>query len=463
MYLWHIKTIYKLPMSKKLIKNARIINEGRSYEGSVLIDGDIIISVYENNLVPDADSAGAEIIDASGKWLLPGCIDDQVHFREPGLTHKADIYSESRAAVAGGVTSFMDMPNTKPQTTTIDNLNWKFERAAETSVANYSFFFGGTNDNMDEIRKVDKRRVPGLKLFLGSSTGNMLVDKKEALERIFGECDMLIAVHAEKEEIIKRNIEKYRQIYGEELDISFHSKIRSAEACYASSSEAVALATRMGARLHILHLSTAKETTLLDNSMPLSDKKITGEVCVHHLWFCDADYARLGNLIKWNPSIKTAADREALRSALNSDRIDVVATDHAPHLLAEKQGSCLKAASGGPLVQFSLLLMLEMARDGIFSYESVVRKMSHAPADLFRIDRRGYIRPGYYADLVLVNPKKHWTLRKENIISKCGWSPFEGQTFHHSVDTTFVNGEIVYNHGCVNDSIHGMELAYVNR
>lgn len=447
-------------MNKKWIKNARITNEGRSFVGSVLIDGDKIAAVCEGR-AEEIPADTAEVIDATGKWLLPGCIDDQVHFREPGLTYKADIHSESRAAVAGGVTSFMDMPNTKPQTTALDNLEWKFDRAAQTSVANYSFFFGGTNDNMDEIRRVDRHRVPGLKLFLGSSTGNMLVDKKEALERIFGESDMLIAIHAEKEEVIKRNIAHYTQLYGEDLDISFHSKIRSEEACYASSSEAVELATRLGARLHILHLSTAKETTLLDNTHPLPEKKITGEVCVHHLWFHDGDYARLGNLIKWNPSIKTLADRTALREAINDNRVDVVATDHAPHLLSEKQGSCLKAASGGPLVQHSLVLMLEMARKGIFSCEKVVEKMAHAPADLFHVDRRGYIRPGYYADLVLVDPQKSWTVSKENILSKCGWSPFEGETFHHSVDTTWVNGEVVYHQGEVSDSIRGKELRFL--
>ena len=404
-------------MNKKLIKNVRIINEGRSYQGAVLINGEMIEAVYEGEVPSEIIAEAKEVVDGQGKWLLPGCIDDQVHFREPGLTHKADIYSESRAAVAGGVTSFMDMPNTKPQTTTLENLEWKFNRAAETSVANYSFFFGGTNDNMEDIRRLDRSRVPGLKLFLGSSTGNMLVDKKDALERIFSESDLLIAVHAEKEEIIKRNIAYYTQQYGEDLDISFHSKIRSEEACYASSSEAVELATRLGTRLHILHLSTAKETTLLDNKLPLKDKKITGEVCVHHLWFHDGDYALFGNRIKWNPSIKTLADRTALREAVNNDKIDIIATDHAPHLLSEKEGSCLKAASGGPLVQHSLIVMLELAMEGRFTYEKVVDKMAHKPAELFHIDRRGYICPGYYADLVLIDPNKTWTVSKENILT----------------------------------------------
>lgn len=448
-------------MNKKLIKNVRIINEGRSYQGAVLINGEMIEAVYEGEVPSEIIAETNDVVDGQGKWLLPGCIDDQVHFREPGLTYKADIYSESRAAVAGGVTSFMDMPNTKPQTTTIENLEWKFNRAAETSAANYSFFFGGTNDNMEEIRRLDRSRVPGLKLFLGSSTGNMLVDKKDALERIFSESDLLIAVHAEKEEIIKRNIAYYTQKYGEDLDISFHSKIRSEEACYASSSEAVELATRLGTRLHILHLSTAKETTLLDNKLPLKDKKITGEVCVHHLWFHDGDYALFGNRIKWNPSIKTLADRTALREAVNNDKIDIIATDHAPHLLSEKEGSCLKAASGGPLVQHSLIVMLELAMEGRFTYEKVVDKMAHKPAELFHIDRRGYIRPSYYADLVLIDPNKTWTVSKENILTKCGWSPFEGYTFHHAVDTTWVNGEIVWQDGQIRDNVHGKELKYL--
>lgn len=448
-------------MNKKLIKNVRIINEGRSYQGAVLINGEMIEAVYEGEVPSEIIAEAKEVVDGQGKWLLPGCIDDQVHFREPGLTHKADIYSESRAAVAGGVTSFMDMPNTKPQTTTLENLEWKFNRAAETSVANYSFFFGGTNDNMEDIRRLDRSRVPGLKLFLGSSTGNMLVDKKDALEKIFSESNLLIAVHAEKEEIIKRNIAYYTQQYGEDLDISFHSKIRSEEACYASSSEAVELATRLGTRLHILHLSTAKETTLLDNKLPLKDKKITGEVCVHHLWFHDGDYALFGNRIKWNPSIKTLADRTTLREAVNNDKIDIIATDHAPHLLSEKEGSCLKAASGGPLVQHSLIVMLELAMEGRFTYEKVVDKMAHKPAELFHIDRRGYIRPGYYADLVLIDPNKIWTVSKENILTKCGWSPFEGYTFHHAVDTTWVNGEVVWKDGQIRNEVHGKELKYI--
>lgn len=446
-------------MNKTLIKNARIINEGRTFDGSVLIEDDKIVAVYEGAIPVSA--MDAKVIDATGKLLLPGAIDDQVHFREPGLTHKGDIGSESRAAVAGGVTTFMDMPNTKPQTTTVADLEWKLQRGAETSAANYSFFFGGTNDNMDEIRKLDRSRIPGLKLFLGSSTGNMLVDKKESLEKIFGEADMLIAIHAEKEYVIKRNIAYYTGKYGEDLDISFHSKIRSEEACYASSSEAVELATRLNSRLHILHLSTAKELTLLSNKIPLSEKKITGEVCVHHLWFHDADYALFGNRIKWNPSIKTLADRTALREAVNNDTIDIIATDHAPHLPSEKEGSCLKAASGGPLVQHSLVVMLELAKEGRFTYEKVVDKMAHKPAELFHIDRRGYIRPGYYADLVLVDPDKTWTDTKEGLLYRCGWSPFEGYTFHHAVWKTFVNGQLVYDQGIIDNAVRGMEVKYL--
>ncbi|MDR1919750.1 MAG: dihydroorotase [Tannerellaceae bacterium] len=445
-------------MKTTFIYNVYLINEGRFAPGSVLIEGDKIAKVwkYGELILPHADV----MLDGGWRWLLPGVIDDQVHFREPGLTHKGNIASESRAAVAGGVTSFMDMPNTLPQTTTLEQLEWKLQRAAESSVANYSFFFGGTNDNLEEIHKIDPRRTPGLKLFLGASTGNMLVDKKKSLERIFGETGLLIAIHAEKEEIIKRNIASYTQLYGTHLDISFHPLIRSEEACYASSAEAVELAMRLGSRLHILHLSTARELGLLDGGRPLSEKRITAEVCLHHLWFCDEDYARLGNRIKWNPSIKTANDRQALREALKRNLIDIVATDHAPHLPAEKEGSCLQAASGGPLVQHALPAMLEMAAKGVFTYEKVVEKMSHQPAELFHIDRRGYIRPGYYADLVLVEPDAPWTVSRENIRYACGWSPFEGHTFRHKVWKTFVNGQLVYDEGQIDESVRGMELAY---
>ena len=444
---------------KTLIKNALIINEGLSYNGSVLIDGKFISAVCEGSNLPVESLQNIKVIDASGKLLLPGVIDDQVHFREPGLTNKGDIRSESRAAVAGGITTYMDMPNTNPQTTTIEELEWKFRRAAEVSVANYSFFFGGTNDNVSLISRLDRKRVPGIKLFLGSSTGNMLVDKEESLRRFFEETDMLIAVHAEKEDIIRKNRDYYTSRYGENPDITFHSRIRSAEACFASSYEAVSLAKKYGTRLHIFHLSTAKELSLLDSGL-LSERKITGEVCVHHLWFCDDDYSKYGNRIKWNPSIKTAADRDALRHAVNDNTISVVATDHAPHLLSEKEGSCLTAASGGPLVQHSLLAMLDMVANGIFTNEKIVEKMAHHPAELYGIDRRGYIREGYYADMVLIDPQKPMTVTKENVLYKCGWSPFENHTFRNSVYKTFVNGREVYSEGQIIDESTGMEIRF---
>ena len=440
-----------------LIKNAGIINEGRQFKGSVLIENQRIKSVFDNQAIPEEILKSAQIIDAEGLLLIPGVIDDQVHFREPGLTHKADIYSESKAAVAGGVTSFMDMPNTNPQTTTVDALNEKFDRAAEVSLANYSFFIGATNDNLEELKKVGAQRAAAVKVFMGASTGNMLVDNHSTLEGVFSEVDMLIATHCESETIIKQNVARYTAEYGLDLDIFFHSKIRSEEACYASSSEAVALAQKYGSRLHLFHLSTAKELSLLSDK-PLKDKKITGEICVHHLWFTDEDYARLGNRIKWNPAVKTRNDRDALRQALIDERLDVVATDHAPHLLTEKEGSCLKAASGGPMVQHSLVAMLEMSRNGIFAPQLVVEKMCHAPADLFRIKDRGYIREGYYADLVLIKPNADWTVSANNILYKCGWSPLEGQTFSNKVLKTFVNGHLVYDNGDFNEQYKGIEL-----
>jgi len=478
---------------KTVITNALIINEGRSFTGSVWIDGDTIVSVnegYDMNVAPsvlnegDASSSANKVatglnvaaqdgsekegwmsssvnrIDARGKWLLPGVIDDQVHFREPGLTHKGDIWSESRAAVAGGITTFMDMPNTIPQTTTLESLEWKYQRAATVSVANYSFFFGGTNENVALISKLDRKRVPGIKLFLGSSTGNMLVDKGEALRRFFSETDLLIAVHAEKEEVIRRNKEEYISKYGSFLDISFHPLIRSAEACYASSSEAVGLAKKLGTRLHLFHLSTARELDLLDRG-PLNGRKVTGEVCIPHLWFCDDDYLKFGNRIKWNPAIKTKSDRDALRNALNDNTIANVATDHAPHLLSEKEGSCLTAASGGPLVQHSLPTMLAMASEGVFTKEKVVEKMAHHPSELYRIDRRGYIREGYYADLVLIDPDQPTTVTKNNLLYKCGWSPFEGKSFPYTVWKTFINGKEVYSDGKIRTDSVGMEIQFI--
>lgn len=435
---------------KRLFRNATLINEGRSFTASLLTSGQLIEQIYEGeNTFPEALLYEIdELIPSEGLWLLPGCIDDQVHFREPGLTHKATIESESRAAVAGGTTSFMEMPNTKPPTTNLEAWQWKMERAAETSWANYSFFFGGSNDNANELPRIDVRRTPGLKLFLGSSTGNMLVDDKHTLERIFSETDLIIATHCEKEEVIRANKEHYLSTVGaDHLDIHYHPLIRSEEACYRSSSEAVELATRLGSRLHILHISTARELSLFRNDIPLSEKKITAEACVHHLIFTDADYDRLGNRIKWNPAVKTLRDREALREAVRTDLIDVIATDHAPHLLTEKEGNCLTAASGGPLTQYALISMLDMARDGIFTKEMVVEKMAHRPAELFSIEKRGFLRRGYYADLVLIDPEGKTTVTPQSIVSLCDWSPFEGHTFGHRVEATYINGYCAYRSG----------------
>ncbi|MFM2291708.1 MAG: hypothetical protein RIS29_1521 [Bacteroidota bacterium] len=443
----------------QLIKNATIINEGRIFTGSVLVDGELIKAVYENNELPEF-VGGIDVVDAAGMMLLPGVIDDQVHFREPGLTHKGDIYSESRAAVAGGITSYFEMPNTKPQTTTLDLLEEKYSIASERSFANYSFLMGVTNDNIDELMRVDPRNVAGLKMFMGSSTGNMLVDNQTTLHRVFSEVPLMIVTHCEDEATIKANIELYKAQLGEEIPVKYHPLIRNAEACYRSSSFAVELATKYNSRLHVFHLSSEKEMSLFSNDKPLKEKRITAEVCVHHLWFSDADYETYGNRIKWNPSIKAATDRQALIDAVNSNKIDVVATDHAPHLLSEKEGSCLKAASGGPLVQHSLPAMLQLAKKGVFTLEKVVEKMCHAPADLFRIEKRGYIRPGYFADLVLVNPNAAWTVEPDNILYKCGWAPFEGTTFDHSVSKTWVNGNLVYDNGMFNDSVRGQRLLF---
>lgn len=444
-------------MSATLIKNATIINEGRSFKGSVLIKDQYIDGIYETDTVlPTADT----IIDAEGLLLLPGVIDDQVHFREPGLTHKADIASESAAAVAGGVTSYMEMPNTNPQTTTITELENKFAIASQKSLANYSFFLGATNDNLDELLKADPATVCGVKVFMGSSTGNMLVDDKKALERIFSEVRTLIATHCEDEATIRANMELYRSRYGEEVPFSLHHEIRNAEACYKSSSMAVELAAKHNTRLHILHISTQKELSLLDNSKPIEEKNITSEVCVHHLWFTSDDYASKGAHIKWNPAVKTPADREALREALKNNRLDVVATDHAPHTLEEKSKTYFNAPSGGPLVQHSLPAMLQMSDQGIFSRELVVEKMCHAPAKLFRIDKRGFIRKGYYADLVLVQPGIEDIVSDSTVLYKCKWTPFDGQMFNNKVLTTWVNGHAVYNKGVINTAIKGKRLAF---
>lgn len=446
-------------MQNIIIRNATIINEGEKFKGSVLLEGEFIKTIYRDGELPPAGLQSAMVIDATGKYLIPGVIDDQVHFREPGLTAKGEIATESVAALAGGITSFMEMPNTVPQTTNGVELEKKFARAAEVSAVNYSFYIGATNDNLDEVLSIDPCRVCGVKVFMGSSTGNMLVDDEGILAEIFKNSPTLVAVHCEDEEIIKRNLELYHIKYGEVIPVSRHSKIRSAEACFKSSSKAVDLATKFGTRLHVLHLSTADEMQLFSPG-PVKDKKITAEVCVHHLWFEEKDYIEYGTRIKWNPSVKSASDRDALWEALSQDKLDVVATDHAPHTIDEKAHHYLKAPSGGPLVQHSLTAMLEFARQGKITLEKVVTKMCHAPADLFRIDRRGYIREGYYADLVIVDPQKSWTVLPENLFYKCGWSPFEGITFSHQVETTFINGKPGYDRGTIDHTVRGKPLLF---
>ena len=425
-----------------LIKNAKIVNERKIVEGDILIEDDYIKEIDDSISVKSADIT---VIDVEGNYVLPGMIDDQVHFREPGLTHKANIETESKAALAGGITSFIEMPNTDPQTTTVAKLEEKFAIAAQTSYANYSFMFGGTNDNLDEILKVDPKTVAGLKLFLGSSTGNMLVDDPKVLEKIFSSTDMVISVHCEDEATIRENLAKYKAEYGDNIPMEKHPIIRSEEACYLSSSKAIELAKKTGARLHVFHLSTGKETSLFTNKIPLKDKKITAEVCIHHLWFSDEDYARKGSHIKWNPAVKTSKDREQLLKALLDDRIDVIATDHAPHTLEEKNNPYTSAPSGGPLVQHALVALLEMHHQGKISIEKIVEKACHNPAILFNVEKRGYIKEGYYADLVIVDMNNPWTVNKANILYKCGWSPFEGNTFKSRVTHTFLNGQLVYN------------------
>ena len=444
-------------MRTVLIKNAQIVNEGTITSGDVLIEADRIAEIAPSISVKNADT---KVIDADGFYLIPGMIDDQVHFREPGLTHKATIKTESRAAVAGGITSFIEMPNTVPQATTIDLLEEKFAIAAKDAHANYSFMFGGTNDNLSEILKVDKTKVAGLKLFLGSSTGNMLVDNPAVLEEIFSKTDLLISTHCEDEATIKKNLEAAIAIYGDAIPIEKHPEIRSEQACYISSSQAIALAKKTGARLHVFHLSTAKETKLFDKKKSLKDKKITAEVCVHHLWFTDEDYPSKGTKIKWNPAIKTKKDREGLWKALNEGRIDVIATDHAPHTLEEKDNVYTKAPSGGPLVQHALEALFEMQRKGYITVEKLVEKVAHNPAILFEIKDRGYIRKGYKADLVLINPNAPWTVTKENIAYKCGWSPFEGTTFRARVTHTFVNGHLAYENGKITKTTKGERLTF---
>jgi dihydroorotase len=443
-------------MNSTLILNAKVVNEGKVIESDLLIKGQRIEKIGK-----DLQSLSADlVVDARGQYLLPGAIDDQVHFREPGLTHKGNIFSESRAAVAGGVTSFMEMPNTSPPVFTQELLEQKYQIASKNSLANYSFFIGASNDNLDEVLKTDVRKVCGLKIFMGSSTGNLLVDNERTLEGFFAKFPALIATHCEHEPTIRKNTEDWKNKFGEDVPIHEHMNIRSEEACYLSSSFAVGLAKKHGTKLHILHISTAKEISLFDNTIPLEKKKITAEACVHHLWFNDSDYKRLGTKIKWNPAIKTPKDQQAIFKAVLDNHIDVIATDHAPHTLEEKNNSYFKAPSGGPLVQHSLVALLEFYHRGKISLERVVEKMSHNPAILFQIEDRGFIREGYFADLVLVDLNKPWTVSKENILAHCGWSPFEGQTFTSTVQKTWISGNLAYAEGKIIEHGSGMRMVF---
>ncbi|MEN8775470.1 MAG: dihydroorotase [Polaribacter sp.] len=443
-------------MMTYLIKNAKIVNENKTFTGDVLIENEIIKQVSKEIQL----DKNVTTINANGKYLIPGFIDDQVHFREPGLTHKANIATESRAAVAGGITTFIEQPNTVPQATTQELLENKFSIASKDSYTNYSFMFGGTNNNLEELLKTDPQKVAGIKLFLGSSTGNMLVDDVEVLEKIFSSTKMIISVHCEDEATIRKNTAEFKKKYGDDIPIKYHPIIRSEEACYISSSKAIELAKKTGARLHIFHISTEKETHLFRNDIPLEEKQITAEVCVHHLWFNDQDYDEKGTFIKWNPAVKTEKDRQGLWKALLDDRIDVLATDHAPHTLEEKNNVYTKAPSGGPLVQHVVPAILEKVKEGVITIEKAVEKMSHNPAKLFQIKKRGFIKEGYYADLVLIDPNKPQTVTKENVLYKCGWSPFEGTTFSASITHTFVNGNLIYDNGVFNDDIKGKRLTF---
>jgi len=449
-------------MEQILITGANIVNEGRVFEGSILIRGDRI-----EEIIPAGSTSpileeleNIELIDGRGKFLLPGVIDDQVHFRDPGLTYKGDLYTESRAAIAGGVTSFMDMPNTDPRATTLGILEEKFKLASQKSLANYSFFLGATNENLEEIEKADPAKICGVKVFMGASTGNMLVDNPIALEKIFANSAMIVAIHSEDENIIRKNLAAFRERYGEQIPVEAHPLIRSEEACFVSTKKAVELALKHNTRLHVLHLSTAKELELLRNDIPLEKKRITAEVCVHHLWFDDRDYARLGSRIKWNPAIKTEQDKEGLFKGLLEDKIDIIATDHAPHLEEEKSHPYLSCPSGGPLIQHSLVIMMEFFHSKKITVEKIVEKMCHAPAVLYHIRDRGFIRKGYFADLVLVDPDAPWTVSKKNILYKCGWSPFEGTKFSSSISHTFVNGNLVYRNGHFDERYRGKRLEF---
>lgn len=442
-------------MATKLIKNAKVVNEGNIFESDVLISGQFIERIDQNISHPTA-----EIIEAEGKFLIPGAIDDQVHFREPGLTHKAEIYTESKAAVAGGITSFMEMPNTVPNVLTQELLEDKYQIAAKKSLANYSFFMGVSNDNIEEVLKTNKKNVCGIKVFMGSSTGNMLVDDQSTIENLFSKAEMLVAAHCEDEGTIKANLELFKEKYGEDIPFDQHPMIRSDEACYISSSRAVGLAKKHGTKFHVLHISTEKEIALFDNDIPLKDKLVTSEACIHHMWFSQEDYAEKGSFIKWNPAVKKATDRSAVFNAVLNDNIDVIATDHAPHTLEEKQNKYLSAPSGGPLVQHAIPSMMEFYLNGQISLEKIVQKMCHNPAILFEVEKRGYIREGYYADLVLVDSNAPWTVAKDNILYKCGWSPFEGQTFRSKITDTFISGHHAYQDGKFDESKQGMRLGF---
>ena len=443
-------------MKSILITGANIVNEGKITPLDILIKDGLFYNIGNDLSEFDADIK----IDGTGKYIFPGLIDDQVHFREPGLTHKADIYTESKSAVAGGITSYMEMPNTVPQATTIELLEDKYKIASEKSLANYSFYLGATNDNIEEILKVDPENVCGIKVFQGSSTGNMLVDNQESLKRIFSECKLLIATHSENDDIIKENLEKYKAEFGEDIPSSYHPKIRTAEACYDASKRVVDLARQHGSKLHVLHISTAREVELFDENLPLEEKRITAEACVHHLWFSDEDYEDKGNFIKWNPAIKSAEDREGILEGILKGNIDVIATDHAPHTLEEKSEKYMKAPSGGPLAQHSLVALLDMYHDRKIRLEEIAQKTSHNVAILFEIDKRGFIRPGYHADLVMVDLDSPWEVSRENVLSKCGWSPFEGHTFKSKVTHTIVSGHLAYDNGTFSEDKKGERLKF---
>ncbi len=443
-------------MDSLLIKNAKIINEGNIFVGDILIEGEIISSI-SNKINIDSQT---EVIDADGLLLIPGMIDDQVHFREPGLTHKGDISSESKAAIAGGVTSYIEMPNTNPNTTTIEEFNKKIKIATNNSYSNFSFMFGGTNDNIDEIKKINPSEVAGIKLFLGSSTGKMLIDNLNSIENIFSSTSLPISAHCEDEQTIKNNSKKYKEIYGEDIPIHIHPKIRSVEACYKSSKFATELAKRTGAKLNVFHISTQMELDLFENTLPVEQKKITAEVCAHHLWFTDKDYEKLGSKIKWNPAIKSNSDKDSLWKAIKEDKIDIIASDHAPHTEIEKENSYFNCPSGGPMVQHTIISLLDESSKHGVNIEKVIEKIAHNPAKIFNIKKRGFIREGYFADLVLIDPNSPTLVTKKSLLYKCGWSPFEGLTFNSSIHTTILNGRVVYSKGKINETPYGKKLVF---